>query len=73
MLQEDTAVRVTVNGTDLELLEGQTVLTLLQTLEIRTLAVAVERNLQIVPRAEHAVCELCDGDRVEIVTLVGGG
>jgi thiazole synthase len=34
---------------------------------------AVELNLNVVPRAEQAGVELRDGDRVEIVTLVGGG
>ncbi|QID16434.1 sulfur carrier protein ThiS [Nitrogeniibacter mangrovi] len=34
---------------------------------------AVERNGDIVPRGQHAVTELCDGDRLEIVVAVGGG
>lgn len=35
--------------------------------------VAVEINLEVVPRARHAEWVLQEGDRVEIVTLVGGG
>ena len=35
--------------------------------------VAVEVNLELVPRARHAEQILAEGDRVEIVTLVGGG
>jgi sulfur carrier protein len=35
--------------------------------------VAVEVNLEVVPRAEHRDTILNDGDRVEVVTLVGGG
>jgi thiamine biosynthesis protein ThiS len=35
--------------------------------------VAVEVNEEVVPREQHATTELRDGDRVEIVTLVGGG
>jgi sulfur carrier protein len=35
--------------------------------------VAVELNLDVVPRAKHAETLLRDGDRLEIVTLVGGG
>ena len=34
---------------------------------------AVEVNEVVVPRADHATRHLRDGDRVEIVTLVGGG
>lgn len=35
--------------------------------------VAVERNRDIVPRAEHAQLVLCEGDTLEIVHFVGGG
>jgi thiamine biosynthesis protein ThiS len=35
--------------------------------------VAVERNLEIVPRSAYAKTALCDGDRIEIVHFIGGG
>ncbi len=35
--------------------------------------VAVERNLELAPRTRHAETRLAPGDRVDIVTLVGGG
>jgi thiamine biosynthesis protein ThiS len=35
--------------------------------------IAVEHNLRVVPRAEHASLHLNHGDRLEIVTFVGGG
>jgi thiazole synthase/sulfur carrier protein len=35
--------------------------------------VAVERNLEIVPRSAYAETELSDGDRIEIVHFIGGG
>ncbi len=34
---------------------------------------AVEVNERVVPRASLSGCKLCEGDRLEIVTLVGGG
>jgi len=34
---------------------------------------AVERNLEIVPRSAYAATALTDGDRIEIVAFVGGG
>ncbi|HWE99253.1 MAG TPA: sulfur carrier protein ThiS [Caulobacteraceae bacterium] len=34
---------------------------------------AVERNLEIVPRSAYAATSLQDGDRIEIVAFVGGG
>lgn len=35
--------------------------------------VAVEHNLEIVPRSQHDATRLADGDRVELVQFVGGG
>ena len=35
--------------------------------------VAVERNLEIVPRSAYGKTALCEGDRIEIVSFVGGG
>ena len=35
--------------------------------------VAVERNLEIVPRSAYAATPLADGDRIEIVHFIGGG
>lgn len=50
-----------------------TVEQLLNDLELAGKPVAVELNLEIVPRDEHASTELQDGDRLEIVSLTGGG
>lgn len=35
--------------------------------------VAVERNLEIVPRSAYVTTEVVDGDRIEIVHFIGGG
>jgi len=35
--------------------------------------VAVERNLEIVPRSAYAATALAEGDRIEIVHFIGGG
>jgi thiamine biosynthesis protein ThiS len=53
--------------------DGITVQGLLEQLEIRHGRVAVERNLEIVPKRAFADTVLQDGDSLEIVTLVGGG
>jgi len=66
-------VHVVVNGETCELAEGASVAELLDQLKLAGRFVAVERNLEIVPRQKHAECRLADGDRLEIVTLVGGG
>ena len=53
--------------------ERTTVLRLLEELKLPTRGIAVEVNQQIVPRDQHTERELADGDRLEIVSLVGGG
>jgi thiamine biosynthesis protein ThiS len=35
--------------------------------------VAIERNLEIVPRSAYGKTALADGDRIEIVHFIGGG
>lgn len=66
-------MQISVNGEARELPQGATVATLIAALELDPRQLAVERNLELVPRAQHAATELADGDRVEVVTLVGGG
>ncbi len=66
-------VRIVLNGDERDVPAKTTVRELLASLDIKTRAVAVERNLEIVPAAQHAACTLTEGDRLEIVTLVGGG
>ena len=64
---------VTINGRAEELPHGTTLAALIERLELQPRYVAVERNLQLVPRQQHASCVLEPGDQLEIVTLVGGG
>jgi sulfur carrier protein len=64
---------ITVNGEVKQVDEGATVAALLQSLGLDARHLAVERNLELVPRAEHARTALAPGDRLEVVTLVGGG
>ena len=66
-------MQITVNGEPQEISEGSTVASLLQQLGKNPKFLAVERNLELVPRTEHASAELREGDSLEIVTLVGGG
>jgi len=66
-------VEIIVNGQSRRVAEGTTVARLVEELNLPTRYVAVEVNLELVPRARHAEHRLADGDRLEIVTLVGGG
>ncbi len=64
---------VVVNGETHPVEDGSSVADLLRTLGLQTQHVAVERNREIVPRATFAQTPLASGDRLEIVTFVGGG
>jgi sulfur carrier protein len=66
-------VQLIVNGEPRVVDAGLTVRALLDSLGFTDGPVAVERNREVVPRAEHATTPLADGDRLEIVHLVGGG
>jgi len=66
-------MQIHLNGEPRDVPERVTVGQLLELLEVRMKGVAVERNLDVIPRAEHATTCLTEGDRVEVVTLVGGG
>lgn len=67
------AVEIMLNGEPRTVAPGLTVAGLIAELELQPKFLAVERNLQVVPRSQHAGCALAPGDRIEIVTLVGGG
>ena len=52
---------------------GLTLSQLILQLELDTRKVAVERNLEIVPRSTYDSTVLEAGDRLEIVHFIGGG
>lgn len=66
-------MRLVVNGEPLEAEDAITVTELLKRLDLAGGPVAVERNGDVVPRAQHPTTVLADGDRVEVVHFVGGG
>ena len=64
---------IVFNGEPRETAENITIADLLEDLNLTPRHVAVEVNREIVPRASHRDHVLRDGDRLEVVTLVGGG
>ncbi len=67
------ALSLTVNGEN-RLFDGPlTVTGLIEALGLDSRKVAVERNLEIVPRSAYAATPVGDGDRFEIVRFIGGG
>jgi thiamine biosynthesis protein ThiS len=65
-------VRLTINGEPREI-TASTVAHLVGDLGLDPRKVAVERNLEIVPKSQFAATRLGDGDRIEIVHFIGGG
>ena len=66
-------IKVYLNGQETEVPEGLSVVTLLEWMKLPTDRVAVERNLEIVPRAQWAGTSIETGDHLEVVHFVGGG
>lgn len=70
----DTAqIHIHINGEPRRVSAGQSIAALVETLGFNAAKVAVERNLEIVPRSTLAEVVVQDGDRLEIVHFVGGG
>lgn len=66
-------MEIIVNGQSRQAAEGITIAQLLEELQLNDKPVAVEVNLRLTPKRQHAEHRLAAGDRLEIVTLVGGG
>ena len=64
---------LTINGEQRALRGVSSVAALVAELGLDARKVAVERNLEIVPRSAYAQTALSDGDRIEIVHFIGGG
>ena len=66
-------MKIKINGEPRDVPDGLSVAALLAHLEMNTGRVAIERNLDVLPRASWADTRVTDGDSYEIVQLVGGG
>ena len=66
-------MEITVNGEARRVPEDLTIAGLLEVMNLTGKRLAVEINLEIVPRTSYATCPLQSGDRVEIVHAIGGG
>jgi thiamine biosynthesis protein ThiS len=66
-------LRLTVNGEERGFEGVTTLAALVSALGLDKRKLAVERNLEIVPRSAYAATALAEGDRIEIVAFVGGG
>ena len=66
-------MQLTINGEPKALSGVADVAALVAALGLDARKVAVERNLEIVPKSRYGQTPLADGDRIEIVSFVGGG
>ena len=67
-------MKLTINGELLEVPETvETVTGLLQHFQLDQKVVIVERNAEILGKAEHTDTRISDGDKIELVHFVGGG
>ena len=66
-------MQLTINGETRAFSDVASVAALVSALGLDIKKVAVERNLEIVPRSAYAKTSLADGDRIEIVHFIGGG
>ncbi len=66
-------MKLQINGEQRDFPDSQTVASLVDHLGMKADRVAVELNLEIVPRTNWAATNLKDNDKLEIVHFVGGG
>ena len=66
-------IQIEVNGEKRETPSGTTVRSLLDQLGLNAGRVAIEYNLQILPKSDWDSTKVAPGDRLEIVQFVGGG
>jgi thiamine biosynthesis protein ThiS len=66
-------MKLLLNGDERDIAGVVSIADLVSALGLDARKVAVERNLEIAPRSTYADTALADGDRIEIVTFIGGG
>lgn len=72
-MSANATLTISVNGESRVATPGATVVDLIRELGLDTGRVAIERNLEILPRPQWAQTQVQPGDRYEIVHFVGGG
>ena len=66
-------MNIKVNGENIEISDPLTINGLLKHIGLDDRKVAIERNLEIVPKSNYSVTNIADGDQIEIVHFIGGG
>lgn len=66
-------MNIILNGEQREIPDASTAAGLVDLLDLGERRIAMEVNLEIVPRGDYAGHRLQEGDRVEVVHAIGGG
>jgi len=65
-------MKIQLNGEDVTVI-AETIELLIVEMKLEKRMLAVERNLEVVPRSVYATTDLKENDRIEIVHMIGGG
>ena len=66
-------MEITLNGEKFTLETGSNIVNLIDKLDLDVDKLAIERNLEIVPKSKFAMTIIEEGDKLEIVHFIGGG
>ncbi|MAM79018.1 MAG: thiamine biosynthesis protein ThiS [Alphaproteobacteria bacterium] len=66
-------MEITLNGEKFTLETGSNIVNLIDKLNLDVDKLAIERNLEIVPKSKFAMTIIEEGDKLEIVHFIGGG
>lgn len=66
-------MKIILNGEETEIDNGFSVKNLLEKFALEPKKIAVEKNLEIVPRSQFDSSLINEGDRIEIIHFIGGG
>ncbi|PPR65727.1 MAG: hypothetical protein CFH08_00482 [Alphaproteobacteria bacterium MarineAlpha3_Bin7] len=66
-------MEITLNGEKFTLETGSNIVNLIDKLDLNADKLAIERNLEIVPKSKFAMTIIEEGDKLEIVHFIGGG
>jgi sulfur carrier protein len=67
------AIKIRLNGDPYTIEDDARLTTLFEKLKMKPGRIAVELNREVVPKAEHGMVILKDGDELELINFVGGG
>ena len=66
-------MNILLNNKPVRLFDGSTVKKLLENKNIKNKYYAVEINRKIIPKSDHETYIIKEGDKIEIITAIGGG